>query len=148
MKNLLIFLSALAVIAIGFAVHMNILTDVGFVFAGVVAGHAYLTPIIDKIKEDAPGRFIKRKMKMLAKKFPEISMRYEHQMGFGGDDHLIEVSPKEIFESEEFTNESWTCVQDEFIHRWMCSSILFISSEDDMLTMKEPTYELKGRLAA
>ena len=73
--------------------------------------------------------FIKQKIDEIVVKFPYIRCRYANDIE--AETHVIEISPKNIYQSEKFTDLENELVLD-FIRQYPLESLVFIP-EDDLI---------------
>jgi len=69
--------------------------------------------------------YIEEKLSLLASKFTDIKIRYEHHANTGS--HLIEIMPLSFFEENGSYLEEETKIEDEFEQLFPSENIVFIS---------------------
>jgi len=83
--------------------------------------------------------YIEEKLRVLASKFTDIKIRYEHRSNTGS--HLIEIVPLSFFEGNGSYLEEETKIEDEFELLFPSENIVFVS-EGSLTVIKRADLEL------
>ena len=85
--------------------------------------------------------YIIEKLNSLSEKVPNACIRYEHEEDTSS--HIIEITPREIYNSNEDYISWESALYDEFVDKYPFENICFIS-DDALVGLNKITFEIEG----
>lgn len=86
--------------------------------------------------------YIKEKLQDLCNNFRNIKVRYEYRNL--GNAHIVEVTPQEIYDTDEKYMRFEYEFEEEFERRFPHEEIMFVS-ENSLIVINKPILEINGK---